>query len=200
MGAPDRYNLAKDDFFIAMQMPLQKEMFAPKGVCCDTTHGTNSYDFSLTTILAINEYGQGFPAAWCLSSHEDFTTMTIFPNEIKKNTGDVNATFFMSNMAPQFYNAWVAVMSNPRPIKLICAWHVDKAWKEELRKKISDLAVEVEVYKLCCSKQMEKFLRTACRASSNVLNLTPNAHNSMLTLENNGSPKSRSGHITIGMV
>ena len=149
--AEDGYDLAKDDFFIAMQTPLQKQMFqkfASKGVCCDTTHGTNAYDFSLTTILVIDEYGQGFPAGWCLSSHEDFTTMTIFFNEIKKNAGDVHSTFFMSDMAPQFYNAWVAVMGNPRPIKLVCTWHVDKAWKEELRKKIGDLAVEAEVYKL----------------------------------------------------
>lgn len=132
--AEDGYDLAKDDFFIAMQMPLRKQMFqkfALKGVCCDTTHGTNAN--SLTTILVIDEYGQGFPAGWCLSSHEDFTSMTIFFNKIKKNTGDVHFTFFMSDMAPQFYNAWVAVIGNPRPIKVVCTWHVDKAWKEELK-------------------------------------------------------------------
>ena len=54
----------------------------------------------------------------------------------------------MSDMAPQFYNAWVAVMGDPRPIKLICTWHVDKAWKEELRKKIGDISIEAEVYKM----------------------------------------------------
>lgn len=54
----------------------------------------------------------------------------------------------MSDMAPQFYNAWVAVMGDPRPIKLVCTWHVDKAWKEELQKKIGDIAIEAEVYKM----------------------------------------------------
>ena len=139
------------DFFIVIQSPLQRQMFqqfAHKGICCDSTHGTNAYDFSLTTVLVIDEFGQGFPVAWCLSSHEDFTTMTIFFNKIKNNCGVFNSKFFMSDMAPQFYNAWVAVMGDPRPAKLICMWHVDKAWREELRRKIGDMAIESEIYKL----------------------------------------------------
>lgn len=86
--AEEGFDLMKEDFFIVVQSPLQKQMFekfAPKGVCCDSTHGTNTYDFSLTTVLVIDDFGQGFPVAWCLSSHEDFTTMTLFFNEIKKN-------------------------------------------------------------------------------------------------------------------
>ena len=86
--AEEGFDLMKEDFFIVVQSPLQKQMFekfAPKGVCCDSTHGTNAYDFSLTTVLVIDDFGQGFPVAWCLSSHEDFTTMTLFFNEIKKN-------------------------------------------------------------------------------------------------------------------
>lgn len=38
--------------------------------------------------------------------------MTIFSNEIKKNFGIVKSGFFMSDMAPQFYNAWVALMGD----------------------------------------------------------------------------------------
>ena len=71
------FDLMNEDFFIVEQSPLQKQMFeifSHKGVCCD---------FSLTTVLVIDEFGQGFPVAWCLSSHEDFATMTIFFNEIK---------------------------------------------------------------------------------------------------------------------
>ena len=53
----------------------------------------------------------------------------------------------MSDTANQYYNAWVGTMNN-RPIKLICVWHVDKAWRENLRQKIRDLHVEAEVYKM----------------------------------------------------
>ena len=134
-----------------MQTPLQKHMlqqFGSNGVCCDSTHGTNAYDFSLTTVLVADEFGKGFPVAWCLSNHEDFTTMLIFFNEVKKNCGVQNSKFFMSDMAPQFYNAWVASMGEPRPKKLVCTWHVDKVWRAELMKKIGDTALEAEVYKM----------------------------------------------------
>jgi hypothetical protein len=109
--APDGYDLCDEDSFIAMQTPLQKHMFqqfGSNGVCCDSMHGTNAYDFSLATVLVADEFGKGFPVAWCLSNHEDFTTMLIFFNEVKKNCGVQNSKLFMSDMAPQFYNAWVA--------------------------------------------------------------------------------------------
>jgi len=69
--------------------------FGPNGACCNSTHGTNGahrangYEFLLTTLLAINEFGEGCPAAWCTSNHEDFTTMCNFFSEVKKNTGTI---------------------------------------------------------------------------------------------------------------
>ena len=149
--APDGYDLCNEDFFIVMQTPLQKHMlqqFGSNGVCCDSTHGTNAYDFSLTTLLVSDEFGKGFPVAWCLSNHEDFTTMLTFFNEVNRNCGVQHSKYFMSDMAPQFYNAWVASMGEPRPKRLVCAWHVDKAWRAELKMKIGDTALEAEVYKM----------------------------------------------------
>ena len=54
----------------------------------------------------------------------------------------------MSDMALQFYNAWIASMGEPRPKRLVCTWHVDKAWRAELKMKIGDTALEAEVYKM----------------------------------------------------
>ena len=51
----------------------------------------------------------------------------------------------MSDMAPIFYNAWVTLMGDPQTQE---TWRVDKAWKEELRKKIGDITIEAKVYKL----------------------------------------------------
>jgi hypothetical protein len=103
--ASDGTTLAKEDFFIAVQTQQQKHMFqqfASKGVCCDTTHGTNGYDFSLATILVADEFGKGFPAGWCISNHEDFAVMHLFFSLIRKNCGIQHSGFFMSNMAPRF--------------------------------------------------------------------------------------------------
>ena len=59
----DGYHLCDEDFFIVMQTPLQKHMLqqlGSNGVCCDSIHGTNAYDFSLTTLLVSDEFGKGF--------------------------------------------------------------------------------------------------------------------------------------------
>lgn len=146
------YDLAQDDFVMIIQSPFQKSMLkklGPNGVCCDSTHGTNGYDFLLTTLLVIDEFGEGFPVAWCITNHEDFTTMCTFFRQVKKNSGTISSSWFMSDIAAQFYNAWVGVMDDcPRPQKLLCTWHVDRAITTELRKKIGDKPTEGEVYKM----------------------------------------------------
>lgn len=138
--APDGFDLTNDDFMIVIQSPFQKAMaqkFASKGVCIDATHGTTGYDFLLTSIVVVDEYGEGFPIAWCLSNDEDFTHMCIFYKMVKKNCGLLTPSWLMSDLASQFYNAWVGVMGG-RPARLLCTWHVDKAWQTELRAKVKD--------------------------------------------------------------
>lgn len=124
---------------------LQK--FGGNDVSIDGTHGTNAYDLTLNSLLIIDEFGSGFPVAWCLSNHEDATAMRIFFDVLKRACGRITPKWFMSDMANQYYNAWVAVMEN-RPIKLVCTWHVDKAWKENLRQKIRDECSQGEVYQM----------------------------------------------------
>ena len=62
----------------ALFQKLMAQKLAGKGVCIDATHGTAGYDFPLTTVMVMDEQGEGFPIAWCLSNHEDFTRMCIF--------------------------------------------------------------------------------------------------------------------------
>ena len=135
------------------------QKFAAKGIAIDATHGTTSYDFLLTTIMVIDEFGQGFPVAWCLFNHEDFTHMCIFYRYIKQNCGTLCPTWIMSDTAGQFYNAWVGIMGG-KPSRLLCTWHVDRAWQEELRSKVKDLMVAAEIYKM---------LRTVLQETDNVL-------------------------------
>ena len=54
--------------------PVQKMMikkFGNSTVCIDLTYGTNRYGFILITLLVIDEYDEGFPAAFCLYNKED---------------------------------------------------------------------------------------------------------------------------------
>ena len=52
----------------------------------------------------------------------------------------------MSDIASQFYDAFVLV-NEVSPIQLICTWHVDKAWLEELPQKVSSIEIQSEVEK-----------------------------------------------------
>ena len=92
-----------------------------KGVCIDSTHDTTAFNFLLTSIVVMGDFGSGFPVARCLANH-DTTMMTIFFDQIKKVGGVISPVWLTSIIANQFYNAWVRVVKN-RPIKLICTGH-----------------------------------------------------------------------------
>jgi len=35
-------------------------------ICIDSTHCTNKYGLHLTTIVVVDEFGNGFPCAYCI--------------------------------------------------------------------------------------------------------------------------------------
>ena len=144
------HTLKNNDFAIGIQTPLQAEMLIQLSkdsvICVDSTHGTNGYNFNLITIVVIDEYGEGFPVAWCISNREDHTLLQIFYNEIKQKVGMLTPKWFMSDLADQYYSAWVPTFNcNPPLQKLLCTWHVDRAWRENL-KMISDNNLKITVY------------------------------------------------------
>ena len=101
----------------------------------------------LTTLLVLDEFGEGQPVAWCLSNHETEEFLIIFFRYIRAACGQVKAAWFMADLAPQAYNAFCIVMEWG-PLRLFCTWHVDKAWKEELRSKIKDDFLAAVVYQM----------------------------------------------------
>lgn len=157
---------------------------------------------STESVHVIDEFGEGMPVAWCLSNHKDFCSMVVFFSEIKKRCGAVQSGFFMSDMANQFYNAWVAVMGPKRPTKLLCAWHVDKAWKEELRKKVGDVVLEAEIYKMirtCLGQTSENLFEDCLSGLLNYLECEPKAFETILS-ENGLTRRPSAGHTVSGCV
>ena len=114
MPSSDCQTLQENDFLHVLQMPLQAEVLKKIGpdriICIDDTHGTNSYDFHLTTVLIVDEFGEGYPTAWCLSNRIDCGTLIYFFRAIKKNLGlNIVPKWIMTDDAGQFYTAWVSV-------------------------------------------------------------------------------------------
>ena len=80
----------------------------------------------------------------CISNREDKFALTNFVKALKQQVGSLVPKWFMSNLTKQFYNAWVATFGN-RPNKLVCTWHVNHAWKENLHQ-LKNYELKANVY------------------------------------------------------
>lgn len=91
---------------------LQK--FCSDCICIDSTHGLNSYQFEMHTLLVLDDLRQGFPCAFLISSRNDETVLQLFFNVVKNHIGmKIKPKVFMSDMAQGYYNAWLEVMEKP---------------------------------------------------------------------------------------
>ena len=52
----------------------------------------------------------------------------------------------MSDDAQQYYNAWIGVFGTTGTKKLLCAWHVDRAWRTALNEHVKGKQKQVEIY------------------------------------------------------
>ncbi|XP_008183946.1 uncharacterized protein LOC103309671 [Acyrthosiphon pisum] len=128
--------LERKDFALILMTKFQAKQilkFGPNKICIDGTHGTNAYDIQLYTIMTVDEYGTGYPVAFCFSNRVHETIFKLFFNQIKTKVGIIKSKVFMSDDAPAFYNAWVVVMW-PAEHRLLCTWHVDRNWRDNLCK------------------------------------------------------------------
>ena len=89
---------------------------------------TDIVQFKLITLLVVDEHGEGFPVAWCIANREDRVLLIEFFTSICTKCGMVRSQWFMSDMADQYHLAWVSVFDDS-PQKLVCTWHVDRAWR-----------------------------------------------------------------------
>ena len=132
---------------LVIQAPNQKQLLQKFGsniVCMDDTHGTNRYHFYLITVLVVDEFGEGCPVAWCLCNRTDLYILIDFLMAVKENVGTIKPQWVMTDDAEQYYKAWVAVFGLG-PHKLLCTWHVDRAWCNTI-KGIKDKEIAALVY------------------------------------------------------
>lgn len=136
-GVPSEYTfLSTSDFVLILMTNAQSEIlkkFGPDSICLDSTHGVNAYGFELITLLVLDDLHQGFPCAFMFSNRCDQPVLSMFFALIKQHAGCIVPKVFMSDMAEAFYNAWKEVMGVPT-MRLFCAWHVDHAWRKNLKK------------------------------------------------------------------
>lgn len=142
--------MEENDFLLIIMNDAQcclLKQFGNNIICIDDTHGMNAYGFNLTTVLVVDELGQGFPCAFMLSNRGNFDAVKIFISKIAEFTGILHPNTLMTDMAQVFYNGWTASMGRPK-YRLFCAWHVDHAWRQNLHRIQGGRTKQAQVYRL----------------------------------------------------
>jgi len=62
-----------------------------KEVVLDSTCGTNEYNLQLTTLLATDEHGEGYPGAFCYSNTATESSMCAFLRCLQGNSRQVSS-------------------------------------------------------------------------------------------------------------
>ena len=101
-GSPSEMPYIKEeDFIMVIQTDHKKNVankFGDLGVCCDSTHGTNAYDFNLVTLMVVDEFGEGQPIGWMISNHETHEFLNFFFVKLAENSRKLSPHWFMSDL------------------------------------------------------------------------------------------------------
>ena len=116
------------------------------GICVDATYKINDYDFNRITFMVLDDYQEGIPVVWALSNREDKLVLVHILEAIREVSGSIKPSWFMSDMAPQYFNAWEEVFGSNNTKQLWCVWHVDRAWKDGIRRHVHSVTQQKHIY------------------------------------------------------
>lgn len=109
-------SLGKGDFVVVIMTDAQSELlkkFRNDCICIDGPHGTNQYGYQLFILMVLDDLRQGFPCTFLISNRSGESVLAIYFAIIKLRTGILTPNIFMSDMANEFYNAWITEMGMP---------------------------------------------------------------------------------------
>ncbi|XP_075224308.1 uncharacterized protein LOC142326071 [Lycorma delicatula] len=149
--------LKSDDFLIIIMSNSQSEILMKYGtdfICIDRTHDLNSYGYELISLFTICSNKQGYPCAFLIANRCDQSTLSIFFEYIKSQTGKLSTKIFMSDREEYFLNTWTLKMNEPT-MKLYCSWLLEKEWRENILK-IKNTNKQNDMYKTIITLMQEQ--------------------------------------------
>ncbi|GFR28204.1 c2H2-type domain-containing protein [Trichonephila clavata] len=164
--------LSEQDFCLIFMTKMQQKMlmdFCNPKICVDFNHGPNSQDYFLTTLLTIDEFDNGCPVAYCICNRINLELINFFYHYVRSKVGVITANVFLSDDAPEFYNAWEVCMT-PTQHQFLCPWLVDRCWRKHLSK-ISSRIKKVSVYKTLVALMQEPNVETFLETENNFVKL-----------------------------
>ncbi|XP_056639368.1 uncharacterized protein LOC130446885, partial [Diorhabda sublineata] len=101
-------NFEPSDFCLIIMTGVQRSIlkeFGNQVITIDETHGLNTYDFELTTLLTLDEFRQGYPVAFKFTNCKDTSVYQFFFSKVKDVVGLIKNTVFMSDITDIYYMA-----------------------------------------------------------------------------------------------
>ena len=128
---------------------LMLRKFAHKGVAIDGTHNTTKYSFKLMTLMVLDDTQTGRPVAHFFCPEESTEDLIEFFEHIKKRYGGpISTNVFMSDDANAMWNAWMTALgteATENTKKLLCVWHVLKNLHENVKSKVNNKDLYIEI-------------------------------------------------------
>ena len=88
---------------------------------------------------------EGFPVAWCITNKEDRVILIEFLSSVRMRCGMVRPLWLCQTWRSSTTFAWASVFDST-PRKLLCTWHVDRAWRGALQQHVAGVEKQAAVY------------------------------------------------------
>ena len=155
----DMDNVGIDDFILGIQTQFQREMLCKYGdvcICMDATHGTKMYDFKLITILVLDDFGEGLPVAWTISNMQGrCCNVGRISGSNNYRIGALKPPRWVMSDDAEHYNSWKSVFGVEGTSKLLCAWDIDRFWRNTPKEYVHTTQAHLEG---CYSWKMKSLL------------------------------------------
>ncbi len=164
--------LEKTDFALIFMNEWQERTLRRYGhrmAAFDLIQETNSSDFVLHAYLVSDVDRQCTPVAFLVTNRTDGVILDVFFQCIRQRMGVVSPKTFMSDTQNMYYDNWIKVMGTVPKFHIFSPWHVQEAWRQNLRKipnsarrqEIRNLVhhLHYELNPLSFEEKLQKFLQ-----------------------------------------
>ena len=100
----------------------------------DATFGTNTWRYPLTTFMAIDEEGKGYPVAWALHSGEDKNTYLLILDKLAERMGPefCPSVLLIDDSCAEIAAFQSSIWRQRGTIVALCIWHVKRSWLKKM--------------------------------------------------------------------
>ena len=132
--------IPKEGSIIVIQTKAQRKLYQQYGshaIYLDSTHSVNQYSYPLMSLVVEDVYGMGRVVAYCICASTASCYVEAFFQAVKNASPDVEPQFVITDDDNAEWCGLRKVF--PNTLRLLCQFHVLKAWTERLHKlKVTD--------------------------------------------------------------